>query len=410
MRSRLAASHLHPDDLRGVSRLIIDAICGITSMAEVTHANVRSIPVVGRRGAGERSGGLSGFVYGAVRVTTRGVGHLLDAALAATGKFLPPLGSTRARNRVLSLINGVFGDHLESTANPLAISMTFCVAGRPLVLTGESLARALPSLTGKIVVFVHGLCLNDAHWQHDGICYGEMLGHEGYTPVYLRYNTGRHLSQNGEDFSRILDQLVHSWPIAIERLVIVGHSMGGLISRSACEIARENRASWLRQLDVLVFLGSPHLGSPLERWGNWVNVVLGMSRYTTAFGKLARIRSAGITDLRFGALCHTDWMGRDRFARATPQPRHVALPENVACYAIAGAIAKDETDKRRLVGDGLVSVASALGHDTTHRRDLGIPAHRQWIAYGTRHITLLGHPQIAAQLKRWVVDVTSSPG
>ena len=121
-------------------------------------------------------------------------------------------------------------------------------------------------------------------------------------PVYLHYNSGRHVSENGREFAALLEQLVAGWPVPVDELVIVGHSMGGLVARSACHHAEAQGQAWLASLTKLVCLGTPHHGAPLERGGRWVDVLLGLSPYVAPFARLGKARSAGITDLRFGNL------------------------------------------------------------------------------------------------------------
>ena len=76
--------------------------------------------------------------------------------------------------------------------------------------------------------------------------------------------------------------------------------MGGLVARSASHQAAAG-AAWPRQLRDLVFLGTPHLGAPLERRGRGVDL-LSAPPHARALALLGRTRSAGITDLRHGAL------------------------------------------------------------------------------------------------------------
>ena len=180
------------------------------------------------------------------------------------------------------------------------------------------------------------------------------------TSPTIRASTSR---SNGRAFAEALEALVAAWPVEIEDFVVIGHSMGGLVARSACAYGEEAGHAWRGKLRTLVFLGTPHHGAPLERIGNWVDVILGKAPYVAAFGRLGKIRSAGVTDLRYGNLMDEDWQGRDRFAREPDSRRPVPLPEGVACYAIAATTAKEAGGlKDRLVGDGLVPVASALGH------------------------------------------------
>ena len=124
--------------------------------------------------------------------------------------------------------------------------------------------------------------------------------------------------------------------------------------------------------------------------GNWVDVMFGKTPYAAAFARLGQIRSAGVTDLRYGNLMDEDWQGRDRFARAPDRRRPVPLPDGVACYAIAATTAASPGGlKDRLVGDGLVPVASALGRHKDRARALEFPADRQWVACETGHLDLL---------------------
>ncbi len=156
------------------------------------------------------------------------------------------------------------------------------------------------------------------------------------------------------------------------------------------------------------FLGTPHHGAPLERGGNWVDVILGATPYAAPFARLGKIRSAGITDLRYGNVLDEHWQGRDRFARARDTRRIVPLPKGVLSFAIAATTGKKPGDLRdRLLGDGLVPVSSALGrHDDSHR-SLSFPNSRQWIGYGMSHLDLLGHSEVSDQLVRWF---GSAPG
>ena len=218
--------------------------------------------------------------------------------------------------------------------------------------------------------------MSDLQWTRQNHDHGAALAHDlGYTPIYLSYNSGLHVSTNGRAFAEALEALVAAWPVEIEQFVIIGHSMGGLVARSACLTAEAAGQAWRKKLDKLVFLGTPHHGAPLERIGNWVDVILGKTPYAAAFGRLGKIRSAGVTDLRYGNLRDEDWQGRDRFARE-PDPRRPApLPKGVACYAIAATTAAAPGAMQDLLlGDGLVPVMSALGRHRDSAQALKSPA------------------------------------
>jgi len=223
------------------------------------------------------------------------------------------------------------------------------------------------------------------------------------TPVYLFYNSGLHVSENGRAFADLLEPLIRAWPVPVEELVILGHSMGGLVARSACFYGERAGCAWRRSLRKLVFLGTPHHGAALERIGAWVDDAIGAIPYTAAFNRLGRLRSAGVTDLRHGALVDEDWQGRDRFARGNDTRMIVPLPTGVACYAVAATTAKTSGGVYdRTVGDGLVTVASALGDHKDPERSLAIPAARRRIVFGADHFDLLSSPEVYEAIRGWL--------
>jgi hypothetical protein len=350
-----------------------------------------------------RTRGITGLVYKSVRGITRLVGGGVDALLGQLRPTLAGRASSPEREAVLAALNGVLGDYLVASDNPLAIPMTLRREGRPLVLETQALAAALPQGGGKLAVLAHGLCLNDRQWNRAGHDHGAVLARTlGYTPLYLHYNTGLHTSTNGRALAGLLEVLLEQWPHPVEDLVIVAHSMGGLVARSACHYGAAAGHAWSRRLTKLAFLGTPHHGAPLERGGNWVDVILDATPYAAPFARLGKIRSAGITDLRYGNVLDEHWQGRDRFAHAPDTRQFVPLPKGVRSYAIAATTGKKRGDLRdRLLGDGLVPVASALGrHDESHR-SLGFPASRQWIGYGMSHLDLLGRREVSERIVRW---------
>jgi hypothetical protein len=179
--------------------------------------------------------------------------------------------------------------------------------------------------------------------------------------------------------------------------------MGGLVARSAMHVAGEARLQWPARVDDLVFLGTPHHGAPLERAGNWIDIVLGATPYAAPLARLGKVRSAGITDLRHGNLFDEDWDGRDRFARTGDRRRPLPLPAGVRCFVIAGTTGARPGDRKdRLLGDGLVPLASALGRHADPGHTLAFAAERQWVGRRTGHLDLLARPEVCAQLRRWL--------
>jgi len=399
---------LQTSDLRGAARLATDATAGLTDLVEAMHERIARIPGLGTQALDGRTGGISGLVYKTIRGVTRVVGGSIEALL---GLLTPALaaepsndGPRPEREAIVAALNGVLGDYLAATANPLAIAMAFRRDGKPLELEKSALAARLPDAGGRLLVMLHGLCMNDLQWAREGHDHGVALAHElGFTPVYLHYNSGLHVSINGHALAHLLERLLDQWPQPVERLVLLGHSMGGLLARSALHYGAQAGHRWPSRVNDLVFLGTPHHGAPLERAGNWVDIVLGATPYAAPFARLGKVRSAGITDLRHGNLLDEDWVGRDRFARGADRRQHLPLPDGVRCYAVAATTGQESGDlKDRLLGDGLVPLDSALGRHKNPARTLAFPEHRQWIAYGMNHLGLLNRAEVFAQLRQWL--------
>jgi pimeloyl-ACP methyl ester carboxylesterase len=403
-------THLHPSDLRGFARLATQATAGLTDLVEAMHQTIAGPAGEGGTQTPGRTRGLTGLVYKSVRGVTRLVGGSLDAILAQLKPTLAGRASSPEREAVLAALNGVLGDYLVASDNPLAIPMSLRCNGRPLVLETQALAEAIPQAGGKLAVLAHGLCLNDLQWNRAGHDHGAVLArHLGYTPLYLHYNSGLHTSINGRTLAGLLEVLLKQWPQRVEELVIIAHSMGGLVTRSACHYGVVAGHDWPRQLCKLAFLGTPHHGTPLERGGNWVDVILSATPYAAPFARLGKIRSAGITDLRYGNVLDGHWKDRDRFARTRDNRRSVPLPDGVQSYAMAATTGKKPGDLRdRLLGDGLVPVSSALGRHKDSRRSLSFPKSRQWIGYGMTHMDLLGRPEVSDQILRWFASASGA--
>ena len=399
---------LRPSDLHGVARLATDATAGLTDLVEAMHERIARIPGLGSQALDGRTGGITGLVYKSIRGVTRVAGGSIEALLAL---LTPALASATTdgvaspqREAILAALNGVLGDYLAASNNPLATAMTLRRDGQALALERAALRVQRPDAGPRLLVLLHGLCMNDLQWQRQGHDHGAALARElGYTPVYLRYNSGLHVSINGHALAQLLERLLAAWPVPIERLLLLGHSMGGLLARSALHSGAQAGLRWPAHASDLVCLGAPHHGAPLERAGHWVDLVLGATPYAAPFARLGKVRSAGITDLRHGNLADEDWVGRDRFARGADRRQPVPLPDKVRCFTIAATTGAQSGDlKDRLLGDGLVPLDSALGRHKDPARTLAFAKDRQWIGYGMNHLDLLSRPEVFAQLRQWL--------
>ncbi len=409
--------HLQLSDLRAATQLASQATVGVLRITEGVHQAVwRTLGAPGGAQPGQTRG-LTGLVYRAVEGGAQLLGQGAQGLLA---RLEPLLASADAqapgspqREAVLAALNGVMGDRLAASHNPLATPMT-------LRWRGEALHwQALPpgmeaAVTGKVLLLIHGLCMNDLQWQAAPgtaqVDFGAALAASlGYTPIYLRYNTGRHTSDNGLALALQLEQLARHWPVPLQEITVLAHSMGGLVTRSAVEQARQQALHWPAYLKNAIFLGTPHHGAPLERAGHWVDQLLGTTPFSAPFARLAQLRSAGITDLRYGHVLAADWQGRDRFRRTPDSRVPVPLPAGVACYTVAATTAaKRSLLADRLVGDGLVPLRSALGQHDDAARTLALAKPAQWIAYRTHHMALLHSPAVAQQVERWLTPVVET--
>ena len=393
------------DDLRGATRLAVEATRGVTDLVEAMHHDIGSGPSVLGRPLQGPTRLLTGPVYGSIRGVTRLVGAGIDVALAQLARLVAPLLAEGApgleREAVIAALNGVLGDYLAQTGNPLAIEMQLRHGGHPLELERQALRLALPQATRKLVVLVHGSCRNDRQWTRQGHDHGAALARDlGFTPVYLHYNSGLHISANGREFAELLERLGAAWPRPLDELVIVAHSMGGLVARSACYFGETAAHAWRPKLRKLVCLGSPHHGAPLERGGHWIDRLLGASRYSAPLARLGKIRSAGVTDMRFGNVMDEHWAGHDRFGHAGDLRGQLELPDGVQCYAIAAT--KTRRAGGKLSGDGLVPVDSALGRHAKPELTLGFPEGHQWIAYAMGHLDLLSRSEVYEKIRSWL--------
>ncbi len=385
-------------DLRGAARLALDATAGLTDLVEAMHERIARLPGLGTALDG-RTTGITGLVYKSIRGVTRVVGGTVDALLGlitpALSDGAPAALPSPEREALVAALNGVLGDHLAASHNPLATAMALRSDGRALVLERAPLTTRFPHANSTLLVLVHGLCMNDLQWLREGHDHGAMLAPLlGATPLYLHYNTGLPIAHNGLEFAGLLQRLVDQWPVPVQRVVLLTHSMGGLVARSALHQGQAARHAWPASVSDVVFLGTPHHGAPLERAGHGLDTVLGAAPYAAPLARLGKVRSAGITDLRHGHCIEG----------TAPLP----LPTGPRCWTVAATLGDGEKALTgRLLGDGLVPLASALGQHKQAARRLAFAPGRQWVARATNHMQLLSSPAVAAQLRQWLAPAVA---
>jgi pimeloyl-ACP methyl ester carboxylesterase len=381
---------------QGMGRLTIDAVLAITDIVEAVHKRVSPFSKASSSTDKEGISGISGLVYRNIRNVTESIGKSIDVPLAAISKAVASQPDSTSTQALLAALNGVLGDYLVLSESPLAIPMHFRRGGK--ILQDAELLEIISQSNGKLLIMAHGLCMNDLQWSREGHNHGAELAKEsGMGDIYLHYNTGQHISDNGKQFADLLQSLVNLSNKQLE-LNILGHSMGGLVSRSAVNVGQNSGHQWPELLNNLVFLGSPHHGAVLEKAGNLIDLILGANSYTAPLARLAKVRSSGITDLRYGNVQELDWNKTERFEFSGDQRLPLPLPDRTKCFAIAASIKENVNHP---LGDGLVQMKSALGEHEKPEFDLQIPDKRKWVGTQIHHMQLLSEIKVYQVLKAW---------
>ncbi|MGK8523816.1 lipase family alpha/beta hydrolase [Nocardia asteroides] len=309
----------------------------------------------------------------------------------------------------LAALQGLIGDDLERTRPILAAPMAFRVDGA--AVRAEAVGARVPRPASHVVVFLHGLVETEHAWRWGGgPTYAERLETEtGCTALHVRYNSGLHISENAGQFSELMRCLVEHWPVPIERVSLVGHSMGGLVARGACFEAAEAGLPWVRLVRQVVCLGSPHLGAPLEQLAHYASAVLVRFPETRPFGRLLRRRSGGIRDLRDGSLVDEDWRDLDADALRRRVIREVPLLVGAEHYFVTATVTRSPRHPLgRVIGDGLVLTPSGSGCDRARR--IGFDVENGLHLAPAHHFTLLDHERVYRALRAWLTGEPGGPG
>jgi pimeloyl-ACP methyl ester carboxylesterase len=407
---------LRKDEVEGLSELAGDAFAGTVERVQDMHEGVagRVFDQIGPLASPVRllHDGIARGVYETIRILASPAIRTSGRALAATRATEARSIEAQTRGRIaLGALNGAFGDSLATHGNTLALPMTVRSddGERDVELTATDVREAFPDATGKLAIFAHGLCETDDAWRIGGerhVTYGDRLRSElGYTPVYLRYNSGLHISENGRRLARLIDDLIGSWPREVHEIVLIGHSMGGLIERSACHYGGE----WTEKVRHVFTLGSPHRGARLEQVANTAGAALSLLPETRSLAKALNSRSVGIKDLRYGYLVDEDWAGQDPDAMLRDTGGDIPFLRTADHYFVCATLTHDPgAAVGRIIGDLLVLRASAWDHGG-HGERLRFPVDNYRHVGGATHFDLLGHPAIYAQIKLWLTSGRALP-
>lgn len=401
-------------EIRAVGDLLGGGFAGTVRFAQDMH---RAIAARAFRGVGPLAvpvrvvhDRVSRSAYSTVRAGLRALprGGAEGVARSAPDGTASMADSPRG-SLALGALNGVIGDRLRGSGSELALTMTVRERGRVVATDRAALARAFPRAGSRLAVFVHGLCETERAWSLAPVgarpqrpSYGSRLRDElGYTPLYVRYNTGLHISDNGRQLSELLEEIVAAWPAPVEQIAFVGHSMGGLVARSACHCGDAAGARWTRSVRHVFCLGSPHLGAPLEKAANAVGYALARVSETRALATFVNGRSAGIKDLRFGSCAEEDWRGCDADEFLKDRCREVPFLDCASYYFIGATVSRTATNPLgALVGDLLVRFPSAAGRGRRRRIPFELENGRH--LGGLNHFDLLNHPAVYEQVREWL--------
>jgi pimeloyl-ACP methyl ester carboxylesterase len=405
-------------DLDGLRRLATNAVHLTTQLVEAEHSRLDWFSRMLYRNNREvdRAPGIAGMVYHTIYTVNGLVGTGLGILISQLAPMLGDSTLSFQREMWLAILNGVIGDHLHDEGNPLAIRMQFRVKGIPQ--SDDMLLRRIQQSSGRLLLLIHGSCMSDLQWLQQGHDHGAALtaamDSNSFAPIYVNYNSGLHISQNGKLLAAHLNRLagLSKEPLTIH---VLAHSMGGLVIRSACHYAASssernefNSNDWLSQVKKIVFLGTPHHGALLEQGGKWVDYLLSLHPYSEPFSWLGKIRSTGVTDLGYGNIRDEDWS--ESCSPATKQKCRLPtppLPLNVQCYAIAAITSDQESTyvRDQIIGDGLVTENSALGqgHWQPEFNLVMPPAHRKTIRK-VSHVGLLSNLHVYASIQSFLSE------
>jgi pimeloyl-ACP methyl ester carboxylesterase len=406
-------------EIRSLAELAAASIAKPAAVTRDVHLAVseRVFGALGPLGAPVRQihDGISKASYsginGALGVPVSAAGRGLAGAAGSSASA--PLVDSTVGGLALGALNGLAGDRLARDHPELALELNIRRHGREIETDSASLAAAFPDATGSVAVFVHGLCETDEAWRlatgrGERTAYGARLRDElGYTPVFVRYNTGLHVSDNGRQLAALLEQVCVNWPVEVDEIALIGHSMGGLVGRSACHYGDRAEHLWTYRVRHVVCLGTPHLGAPLERAANVAGWTLNRLPETRPFGDLfLNGRSAGIKDLRFGSCTEEDWRDCDPDEFLRDRCREVPFLKSATYYFIGATLTQRPDGVGGLVGDLLVHYPSASG--SGRRRRIPFESENGRHLGGAHHLELLNHPAVYDQIRTWLERGTPS--
>lgn len=391
------------DFMEGLSQLATSSVTGVAEIVQEIHRDIflQYFSLTRRQANFIWENGITKRIYGLTQQIMQQYGKGLAISLRGLNRYFPVLHEkplTPMMHFIANALNGVLGDHMLQSQNPLAL---------PMVMYDRYGQLQRGELSGRVVILIHGLCMNHLSWapgESSGL--GEhILYHQQQANVlYLNYNTGRRISSNGRSFSNLLEKLISNNP-RITEIDLIGHSMGGLVSRSALFYGKQSTCKWIDYVENLVCIGSPHQGAVLERLGFMLQEKVGQIPFASVLAQLGNLRSAGIIDLRHGSVRDDDWEHLEaRIGQMDDCRKPAPLPSRIKTYLIAGTLERESSSSKTLeaIGDYLVSVKSALGDHPHPQFRLKVPEDHKAVFYGLNHMEIQYHPKVREQIIAWV--------
>jgi triacylglycerol lipase len=313
----------------------------------------------------------------------------------------------------IAILNGAVGDYLAARGNGLSTPMTFVAEGQPLALTASGLARhpelgprlAQDGSRVRLAVYLHGLMCTEEVWNFPAekgggppTTYGSRLAAEAdLLPLFVRYNTGLSIAENGRLLDALLRELLTSLaPLTtVEELSLIGYSMGGLVIRSACRRVEGGSSSWLGKVRRCVYVGTPHQGAPLERVGRGLTKLLAVipDPIVHSVGELIDVRSRGVKDLGDAVLADGHRGQRGEALPLTPGIDH---------FLIAGSLVR-HPHIAELLGDFMVPLPSGSdGHKGLSPRETELlPAAHIEVVFGKSHVGVAHDEDVYQAIRRF---------
>ena len=289
-------------------------------------------------------------------------------------------------DRSQAVVNGLWGDTLGHHAVRLEVPMGLRNrSSEPVAL--ERIAEEYRTANSSLVFLVHGFADTERCWlptaTHPGL-FDVLEASSEHTPILIRYNTGRSLAHNGALLAALIEECTRAWPVPVQNVAAVGHSMGGLVIRSACALGQSHGDGWISRMSDVVTVGSPHLGTPIEKLVHGLAAGLGIAGETVPLQEFVDSRSKGIKDLRNGLAGHP-------------------LSPGIAHHFVAGVL----TDEAKhpvgaALGDLVVRVSSASGGSEAEPSST-------LVVSGVRHNNLVHNDEVINQIVSWLESTGVAP-